>query len=175
MTGIRPEFCRLIPIGRIGAGGLEQVIEADAAECRALAARLGVPAVASLRCRALLQAPVQGVVAVEAELRAELTRICVVTMDAFETAVHDHFSLRFVREDMLRDEIDPEAPDELPYAGQQIDLGEAAAEQLALVLDPYPRMPGTVLPTDGDPDDGADTSAPEHPFAALRRLRASDA
>jgi hypothetical protein len=43
-----------------------------------------------------------------------------------------------------------------------LDLGEAVAEQLALALDPYPRVPGAELPEiESDPQ--------ERPFAALRR------
>ena len=40
------------------------------------------------------------------------------------------------------DDADPEAPDEIGYADGMLDLGEAAAEQLALALDPYPRSAG---------------------------------
>ena len=36
--------------------------------------------------------------------------------------------------------------DEIPYQVGKIDLGEAAAEQLGLVLDPYPRMDGVAMP-----------------------------
>ena len=59
---------------------------------------------------------------------------------------------------------DPEAPDDIPYGGGSIDLGEAAAEQLALALDPYPRRPGAVL---AETTAAADRS----PFAALARLQ----
>ena len=44
-----------------------------------------------------------------------------------------------------------------------LDLGEAAAEQLALSLDPYPRAPGAELPE-------VATEAEANPFAALRRM-----
>jgi hypothetical protein len=39
-----------------------------------------------------------------------------------------------------------EAPDEIPYSGEALELGSTLAEQLALELDPYPRKPGAVLP-----------------------------
>ena len=62
--------------------------------------------------------------------------------------------------------MDPEAEDEIPFASGVLDLGEAAAEQLGLALDPYPRQPGVALPElelelDGTP----------HPFAALAARR----
>jgi hypothetical protein len=162
MTITRPELSRRIPVSRIGAAGMEQTIEATAAECRALAGRLQLPAIASLTCHFHLLPPLRGQVAVEAELRAELTRICVVSLEPFETVVAERFTLRFVPEGAEQDDIDPESPDEVPYAGDFIDIGEAAAEQLALALDPYPRMPGIELPEDVGPEDvGPEDVGPE--------------
>ena len=63
------------------------------------------------------------------------------------------------------DDADPEALDEIPYADGMLDLGEAAAEQLALALDPYPRAPGAALP------EIADEAEAHRPFAALASLR----
>ena len=190
---IHPEFSRRIPVSRIGLGGLEQTIEASSAECRALAERLQLPAVASFSCRFLLAPPRRRQVMAEAELRAEVTQVCVVSLEPFEATVSERFTLRFVPEtaadkiaartgddtgaDALQDhDIDPSLPDELTYADDAIDIGEAASEQLALALDPYPRMPGIALPefdgappADGEP---AEASADlPHPFAALARLR----
>ncbi len=197
MTNVRPEFSRRIQVGRIGAGGMEQVIQATSAECRALAERLQLPAVASLTCRFQLAAPLHGQVAAEAELRAEVTQVCVVSLEPFETTVGERFALRFVPggpgdaapDVVADDDLDPASPDELTYEGDGIDIGEAAAEQLALALDPYPRMPGIALPQDGGgpeapglapglaaglaaglPSDDEPAGEP-HPFAALARLR----
>ena len=187
MTTTRPEFSRRVPVSRIGAGGLEPRIEATADECRALAQRLQLPAVASLSCRFRLSPPVRGEVSAEAELRAEVTQVCVVSLEPFEATVGERFALRFVPEqagaaasrdlpqDASHDDLDLAAPDELAYAGDAIDLGEAAAEQLALALDPYPRMPGIARPPEASEAaaeaSGDEASSPPHPFAALARLR----
>ena len=72
--------------------------------------------------------------------------------------------VRFVPEGREDPELDPDSDDEIPYSGVAIDLGEAAAEQLALMLDPYPRKPGADLPAAAD---DSQTS----PFAALARLK----
>ena len=170
MTTSRPEFSRRVPVSRIGAGGLEQAVVASAAECRALAQRLQLPAVASLSCRFRLSPPLGGQVAAEAELRAEVTRLCVVSLEPFEAVVSERFTLRFVPEGAEEDDIDPESPDEIGYAGAGLALGETAAEQLALALDPYPRMPGLAPPTHPAPLEAATEPEPPHPFAALARL-----
>lgn len=181
MTSFRPdfppEFSRRVPVSRIGVSGMEQVIEASSAECRALSGRLQLPAIASLTCRFRLLPPLRGQVAAEAELRAELTRICVVTLEPFEASIAERFTLRFVPEGAEEDDMDPESPDEISYVGDSIDLGEATAEQLALALDPYPRKPGVTLPGNAESEtaesreaDGPAADQP-HPFAALARLR----
>ena len=62
---------------------------------------------------------------------------------------------------------DPEAPDEIEAEGDSVDLGEAIAEQLALALDPYPRVPGAALPGEGEGEE----PPPSGPFAGLAALR----
>ena len=67
--------------------------------------------------------------------------------------------------DVALEEDDPPEPLE----GGKIDMGEAAAEHLALVLDPFPRVPGAVFETaeEGKRDEDEAVSSP---FAALARL-----
>ncbi len=78
--------------------------------------------------------------------------------------VEESFQVRFVPSGEETDDIDPDADDEVGYEGNQIDLGEAAAEQLALALDPYPRMPDADLPE-------AEADVDLHPFGGLAGLR----
>ena len=154
---------RPLAVEQVGVAGLEQEVRASEAECRALAARMAIPAVRDLLCRFRLTAIGGGAVLAEGHLTAHVVRDCVVTLDAFETVTEERFRLRFLPPGSQSDDADPEADDELPIQGGIIDLGEAAAEQLALALDPYPRKPDAVLP-------GFDAAAPEQPFAALARL-----
>ena len=192
----QPELSRRIPLRRLDAAwdgndGPSIVVEADAGECAALAGRLMVPAVGAMSCRfALSGAGRDGVVEAEGLLQARVTQLCVVTAEPFEAVVTERFSLRFVPEETLMArpdaELDLEADDEVPYAGGVIDLGEAATEQLALALDPYPHRPGAERPAGvgiGDPPlDGGDAAADVasddgrvSPFAALSRLRTGPA
>ena len=164
MSGRAPELHRPLPIDRVPPDGLDMTVSATAGECAALAGRLGIPAVASLSCRFRLRALPGAIVAASGELRARVTQTCVVTLDDFEADIRDRFELRFVPSGRERDDPDPESPDEIGYQGAAIDLGEAAAEQLALALDPYPRKAGAALP------EGADQSGP-HPFAGLASRR----
>ena len=161
------EFTRPVRVDRIADTGLCMTVQADAAECAAIAARLLLPAVARLVCRWDLRRGGHGEVAADGLLQAEVTQECVVTLDPFAASVAEAFTVRFVvagRESETETADDPDEPDELPYDGITLDLGDAAVEQLALALDPYPRSPQAVLPED------AETPA-DSPFSALAKLR----
>jgi uncharacterized metal-binding protein YceD (DUF177 family) len=158
-----PELHRPLPLDRIGPQGLDMVVEATPAECVALAERMKLPAVLALSCAFHLTREGRDIVRARGVLRARVTQTCVVSLDDFDAPVEEMFQVRFVPLGQESDDIDPDSDDEIPFEGNQIDLGEAAAEQLGLALDPYPRMPGVEMPTaEDDPD--------AHPFAALRRL-----
>lgn len=161
------ELEHLIPLDRIPARGAEIEVVAAEAEREALARRFAIPAIQHLRCRFRLRREGPGIIGAEGVLDARVDRVCVISLDEFTQDVVEAFELRFVPAgDEGRDD-DPDEPDLVPYAGQALDLGEAAAEQLALALDPYPHKPGVELP-ESDLDDAEPTSAP---FAALARLR----
>jgi hypothetical protein len=65
-----------------------------------------------------------------------------------------------------------EAPE--PVLDGWIDLGELAAEQLGLAIDPYPRKPDAELPAEWKAEPGAEPAVTErpNPFAALEKLKA---
>ncbi|HEX2940674.1 MAG TPA: DUF177 domain-containing protein [Rhodopila sp.] len=160
---MNPECSRPIVLDRIGPAGLDVTVEATPAECGALALRMDLPAVHAMSCTFHLEREGRDVVLASGHLRARVTQTCVVTLEDFEADVEEDFRVRFVPEGEESEDVDLDADDEIPFTGNQVDVGEAAAEQLGLALDPYPRMPGAELP---EPEE-----APEdHPFGALRRL-----
>jgi uncharacterized metal-binding protein YceD (DUF177 family) len=161
-----PEFHRPFAADRVGEG-VEQPVEATVAECAALAARLLIPAVLSLSCRFHLRPIRRGAILAEGELRARVRRDCVVTLDPFDMRLRERFRVRFVPAGRESNDEDPESDDEISYDAATIDLGEAAAEQLALALDPYPRKPDASLPE-------LEQEAEASPFASLARLRRPD-
>lgn len=162
MTG---DLNRPVPVARIGSSGLTVSVRAADDECSGLAERMGLPAIASLACDFDLVWERGGVsIAAKGTLRATVTRVCVISAEEFEAGIEEHFSVRFVPAGTERDDPDPDLDDEIPFSGETIDLGEAAAEQLALALEPYPRMPGAEWPE--IEDDGAGS-----PFSVLRGSR----
>jgi len=157
---MNPELHRPIATDRIDAHGLDVTVQANEAECAALASRMQLPAVLALTCRFRLNRVGPDAIEARGQLRARVVQTCVVSLDDFESDVREDFTIRFVPAGQETDDMDPEGEDEIPFEGGMLDLGEAAAEQLGLALDPYPRQPGVELPElemDGEP----------HPFAAL--------
>jgi uncharacterized metal-binding protein YceD (DUF177 family) len=144
--------------------GATVVVEANAAELAALALRLRVPEVISLMCRFNLQRAEGAAIPATGSLLARVVQACVVSLETFEADIAEDFTVRFVPAGTESDDLDLEAVDEIPYVGNVLDLGEAAAEQLALALDPFPRKPGAALPEDGQ-------AAPKTAFAALGKLQ----
>ena len=155
---MQPLFSRTIRASQIGQTPRAERITADAASRAALAAAYGLPEIAELTGDFLLSHEAGGVIAAELGLRARLTQTCVITLEPFEAELTERARLRFVPAATIGEAADLgdldaaalEAPDDLPYAGDIIDLGAALAEQLALALDPYPRRPGASLPTAED-------------------------
>ena len=117
-------------------------VEASAAECAALALRMNLPAVLALTCEFHLERETAGTLLAYGHLVARVVQTCVVSLEDFTATVEERFAVRCVPDGAESDDADPEALDEIPYADGTLDLGEAAAEQLALALDPYPARAG---------------------------------
>ena len=159
-----PELTRPLRVDSIPLAGQVVEVVATAAECAAVAPRLGVPSVRALSGRFELHPEGEGVVRARGSFAVRLERVCVVSLEPFETTQEERFGLSFVPEASVGEQDDPEADDEIPYRGVSIDLGEALVEQVALDLDPYPRRPDAQLPAAGAAGEAS-------PFAALAALR----
>jgi uncharacterized metal-binding protein YceD (DUF177 family) len=171
-----PELFRPVALAQIGLAGTAREVAATPGECEAIAARLRIPAVASLFCHYRLTAVGGGVVVAEGALAAHVTQECIVSAEPFGVDLSETFRVRFVPEEQFDDSedtpIDLDADDELPYRGAHLDLGEATVEQLALALDPYPRAPGVEAAPEAQAGAGEPTDERQpSPFAALARRR----
>ena len=160
---ITPEFSRPVTVASVPAEGRVIELEANPAERARLAARFGLPAIDRLTCRFTLHPLPGGGLTAQGQLAAQVRQECVVSTEPFAAAVTEDFSLRFVPPQALSADIEVDGPDDIPITGANVDLGEAAAEQLALALDPYPRHPDLPEPPEAAADE------PGSPFAALRR------
>lgn len=139
-----PEFSRLERIDAVAERERIVEIEATAEERAALAGRFDLVSVDRLRALFAIRREAAGITA-RGRVTAEVVQACSVTGEPVRAMVDEAAELLFVREDAgAPDELElsADALDTIPYQGGGIDLGEAAAETMALALDPFPRTPG---------------------------------
>jgi hypothetical protein len=166
-----PPFSRPIKVEAIPRDGLETSIEADEAERAALAKFNGLPGVGKLAASFALKLGAGGSVRVRGEIHADVTQICVVSLESFEASLVEPVDVRFApareegshgasrgESDALKFEREDE-PD--PIIDGKIDLGVLASEFLTLGLDPYPRKPGVAFEPPAEDDQSGS------PFSAL--------
>jgi len=138
-----PEFSRLERIDTIGEGEREISVTATESERAALAERFGLKAIERLEGVFRVRRDAGGIVA-RGNVQASVVQSCVVTDDPLPVTLDEPVALRFVAEgepEADEIELDEDALDTMSFDGAAIDLGEAAAETMALALDPFPRGP----------------------------------
>jgi uncharacterized metal-binding protein YceD (DUF177 family) len=169
-----PPFSRRVRVDALPAEGRSQTIEASPDERATLAALNRLPAIASLAATFAMRRSGRGGVRVTGEVHAEVTQVCVVSLEPFAATVDEPVDVRFApAEDARPPRRDVDDGDEIvevggedppdPIVDGKIDLGALAAEFLALGLDPYPRKPGVAFDLP-EPQGGEDS-----PFAALAK------
>jgi uncharacterized metal-binding protein YceD (DUF177 family) len=167
-----PEFSRPERIDTIGEGERTIRVSADAAERAALATRFGLKAIDRLEGEFRLRRDAAGIIA-HGTVTAGVTQACVVTDDPIVTSVSEPVALRFVAQDTPEGdeiELDEDALDVMSFEGSAIDLGEAAAETMALALDPFPRGPNAAAALR---EAGVISEEEAKPLGALAGLKAA--
>jgi uncharacterized metal-binding protein YceD (DUF177 family) len=137
------EFARPQRVDTIGDEARTVEIDADAQERAALAKRFDLIAIERLTGKFTIRRDAAGILA-EGRVAAAVTQACSITGDPLPATVDEPVALRFVPEDEAgQDEVELGEGDidVIPYDGGTIDLGEVAAETMALALDPFPRGP----------------------------------
>lgn len=155
-----PPFSRLLPVHDLPARGRSFEIGANPQERAALAELFGILEVVRLTAEGWIWPEAAGRrVRLDGRLTARVVQTCVVTLEPV-TADIDAPLERLYGFDVRDESSDPEGgevhlalSDDLPAEplhGGLLDLGAAAAEQLSLELDPYPRAEGAVFAGIGD-------------------------
>lgn len=165
-----PEFSRPERLDAIGAAPRSVTIAANAEERAALARRFDLASLDALAAEFAVRRETAGIVA-NGRVTATLAQACSVTGEPLPVTLDEEVALRFVPEGgASEDEIElgSDALDTMTYTGGAIDLGEAAAETIALVLDPFPRGPNASATLR---EAGVLSEAEAGPFGALAGLR----
>jgi len=139
----KSEFARPQRVDTIGGEPRGVEIEADEAERAALAKRFELVGIDRLAGQFTIRRDAAGIL-VDGRVEAALTQACSITGDPLPATVDEPVALRFVPDgEAGQDEVElgDQDIDVIPYDGGAIDLGEVAAETMALALDPFPRGP----------------------------------
>jgi uncharacterized metal-binding protein YceD (DUF177 family) len=161
-----PEFSRPFRAHDVGGVTRQQVIEAEAPERAALAVRFGLIDLARLHAALELRREATGI-RVTGQVEASGNQPCVATAEPVPFLLNEAVSLLLVEARPDGDEIELGANDlEVEVLdGDVIDMGEIAAQALALGLDPYPR---STAPAPGVISEEQARVA-SSPFSVLRR------
>ena len=181
MSGADLEFSRPVQIEKLGLQGYSQKIKPRPEELEALAERLKVDRLDSLNAEITLELLPNNDVVMQGRYSAHLTQTCVVTLEPVESDVSNEFTMTysesaeeyFGSEDEEDDEHDPDFDPPEPIEEGIIDIGEAVIQQLALEIDPFPRVKGATFDgfSAGVSGDEEPTNEKKNPFAVLSKLK----
>ncbi len=198
MHGNKSGLACAVPLAELAAGEVSRHLQAGAGERSGLVARFGLESLDSFTADVAAGRNSQGEIVVSGRICARVGQICVVTLEPFVSEIDEHFTHRFTI--MAQTQAAPviieagagEPAEPLEgnvLAGEVVELGEIAVQELSLALDPYPCAPGADLgrlaseaphgeaihgeATHGErsQDVGSAESAAGGPFAALADLR----
>ncbi|MGK6322859.1 YceD family protein [Sphingomonas sp. DT-51] len=137
------EFSRIERLDVIGGEDRRVTIAAEPDERAALARRFDLVAVERLDADLLVRRDAAGVL-VRGTVRAAVVQACSVTGDPLPATIEEPVALRFIAPGEGADdeiELGSDSIDTVELEGGGVDLGETAAETMALALDPFPRSP----------------------------------
>lgn len=175
----RPEFSRPITPERLAEAPFSESICASAEECEALVERLELRALRDLSVEFdVLRGAGEDLLEVHGRLRAEVSQLCVLTLEPVDTTLEERFEVVYsltgpgqgAGSQAGREDFDPQETPVEVLGPEGLDLGELAAQYLSLALDPFPRKPGVELE---DVWTAEGETGARSPFADLRRWRQS--
>ena len=176
-AGAPSEFSRIAGLERLAKGTTDDWIEATAAERDLVKERLDLLSLDQLSAQCRISQGLAGLIRVDCDWRADLSQACVVSLAPIEQSLAGRFHALYQShggDAAAKGEVvvDPEVddpPEALPAGG--IDLGELVVQELAVALDPYPRVKGAEVPSRYRPVEVEDSAGA---FEALRALKSKD-
>jgi len=178
-----PEFIREVEVASLKGQKTDLAISATAEEETALAKRFGVDGISNLKAQVTLTPFASGnKIALKAQFSADIAQTCVVTLEPLTNRIEGEFFTEFVQRafsgdaDEIDFAIDDDDPPE-PIVEGRIEFGELIAQNLGLLIDPFPRAPGAVfgaLSIGEDEPEGDSQMLRDgrpNPFAVLEKLK----
>lgn len=175
------EFVRIANVADLTVAKTTINFKATPDELKALTKRLLIDGLKSLKGHAIVQILPNDNVRADVSFNAKVEQHCGVTLEPIKTNVSCEYTTTYskeIDEEWGLDEEESQDQDEHidPFEAiieGKIDLGEMCIEQLALEIDPFPRVQGATFDGYSALPKGLDASAFEkkNPFAALAQLK----
>lgn len=139
---MKSNLFQILDVSKIPLKGLTFDLTATKRELQILSERFDLPAVKSFRVHGTVSG--EHTLKVSAEIEAEITQTCVITLKEFDsilqTAFEELFSEKGIDFESERDfdiDMEDEAYDIIKNC--KLNLGEIISQQFGLALDPFPR------------------------------------
>ena len=167
-------FSYPIEVDGLSASVKKYRIEASSKDLVYLTEVLKVPAVKSCAAEIFLKHNHrEHTLNVTGTVKAELELTSVVSLENFDKLYEVEFALHYDAKATYKDirDMEPEFDDDVPDIVEdgKIDLGDIVIEQVALMIDDYPRKDGEVFSFESEFD--AETTEAMNPFNVLKKLK----
>lgn len=167
-------FSYPIAVDELSSAARKYEIKATPKDLEYLAEVLKVPSVKNCVATLWLRLnPKEHKLSVSGKLKAALELQSVVSLEFFEQKYDSSFELLYDTKATYKDirEMEPDYDDDVPdiIIGGQLDLGEVVIEQVALLIDDYPRREGEVFDFESEFDEETDEQL--NPFNILKKLK----
>ena len=148
-TAGAPEFSLIVVAADLPREGRHFKMKPDQEALTALANRFGLQELSQLAAHMHAKPLADGsIVRIQGEVQAELVQSCVVTLEPVPESIDEEFAAEYSTEEISEEEVEhnlEEADPREPMDNGTIDLGELLAQQLGLMMSPYPRSTDSSL------------------------------
>ncbi len=173
-----PELSRVISLEQLKGNHFELEIEANEAECQALAKRFDLIELKNFTAHLIFtMTPSNSPIFVKGNFEASVIQACVVTLEPVPSEIKGEYRCEYSQEITLEDveiiEFSEEAedPPEAIIDGV-FDVGIMLTEEFGLALDPFPRAPGADFDEVRKATNGKlEEPDSNNPFAVLKKLK----
>lgn len=171
---MQKDFSYLRQVDDISTSQKLYKVNATPEQCRIIAEILQVPAVKDFSAHIYTKRQNKSpLIDVWGNAKALITRQSVISLENFDKLYQTDFALQFdvtLTENQVR-EMEEEGIENIPdvVMNNQIDLYQLALEQIALILEDYPRQEGENFTFTSEFD--AETTAQANPFKILEKLK----
>lgn len=142
IVGTTHEYTYVVSLDAIARDGRTFHLATDDGARMKIAARVGVVALHNLDADLTIRASSKRLT-IHGRMRAQLTRICVASLEEMDEHIDDDIDAQFRRGEDATDTCENNLDDGI-HEGNELDLGEFLVQQLALAMAPYPRKDGAI-------------------------------